>query len=219
MEAYGLSIPTRLEEICDPRRMGLIVYDMQAGVVSQLSNGPATVAKIAPILEAARSAGFRIFFTRHMWLPKESSGVGQLRRAMIWEHTQAIDALKTPFDPGSRAWQIVAELTPGPSEVVVDKITMSCFEGTFLDIAFRDLGLQGFAIVGIALEVGIAPTVMHACDLNYLPVVISDACGYRSEEAHKRALESFRFAGEVMLTDSSTITKLMSACTPTNVHA
>lgn len=214
VEAFGLRIPTSLEEACDPRRMGLIVYDMQRGVVSQLSNGSATVAKIKPVLEAARAHGYRIFFTRHMWLPKESSGVGQLRRSMIWQHTQAVDTLRPPFTPGSKDWEIVVELAPQANEIVVDKITMSCFEGTFLNNAFRDLGLQAFAIVGIALEVGIAPTVSHACDLNYIPIVVSDACGYRSEEAQKRALDSFKFTGEVMVTDSSSIQRLMSAWNP-----
>jgi hypothetical protein len=30
---FGLNIPQTLEEICDPMRMALLVYDMQVGVV------------------------------------------------------------------------------------------------------------------------------------------------------------------------------------------
>ena len=55
---------------------------------------------------------------------------------------------------------------------MIDKITMSAFEGTFLDIAFRDCGINSFVIVGIALEVGIEPTVRHGMDLGYIPVVV-----------------------------------------------
>ncbi len=31
---FGLDIPRTLEEVCDPRRMALLVYDMQVGIVS-----------------------------------------------------------------------------------------------------------------------------------------------------------------------------------------
>ena len=49
---------------------------------------------------------------------------------------------------------------------------MSAFEGTFLDVALRDLGVNSFAICGIATEIGIEPTVRHGADLGYIPVVV-----------------------------------------------
>ena len=36
--AYGLSIPETLEEVCDRDRVALLIYDMQAGILSQLKN-------------------------------------------------------------------------------------------------------------------------------------------------------------------------------------
>jgi nicotinamidase-related amidase len=39
---------------------------------------------------------------------------------------------------------------------------MSVFAGTPLEMALRDLGIRAFAIAGVALEIGIAPTVWHA---------------------------------------------------------
>jgi isochorismate hydrolase len=35
---YGLSIPQTLEEVCDPQRVALLVYDMQVGILSQIKN-------------------------------------------------------------------------------------------------------------------------------------------------------------------------------------
>jgi nicotinamidase-related amidase len=43
----------------------------------------------------------------------------------------------------------------------------------------RDLGVTAFAIVGVALEVGIEPAVRHATDLGLISVVVADACGGR----------------------------------------
>jgi hypothetical protein len=36
--AFGLSIPQILEEVCDPQPGALAVYDMQAGILSQIKN-------------------------------------------------------------------------------------------------------------------------------------------------------------------------------------
>jgi nicotinamidase-related amidase len=53
---------------------------------------------------------------------------------------------------------------------------MSAFEGTPLPIILRDCALNAFAIVGVATEVGIEPTVRHGADLGFIPIVVSDAC-------------------------------------------
>jgi len=36
--AFGLRIPQTLEELCDPQRVALLVYDMQVGILSQIKN-------------------------------------------------------------------------------------------------------------------------------------------------------------------------------------
>jgi hypothetical protein len=34
--AYGLGIPETLEDVCDPNRVALLVYDMRVGILSQV---------------------------------------------------------------------------------------------------------------------------------------------------------------------------------------
>jgi nicotinamidase-related amidase len=102
----------------------------------------------------------------------------------------------------------VPELAPLPSEAIFDKITMSAFVGTPLDIALRDCGIRAFAIVGVALEVGIEPTVRHATDLGYIPVVVADACGSRDKTAAQRALDGIAFAGGSLLTKVDVVCSL-----------
>src|SRR5205823_10108535 len=79
--AYGLEIPQNLAETCNPKRTALLVYDMQVGILRQIRNGPELVARVKSVLAAARAAGLRVFFMRHMSLPKEAAGVFQLRMA------------------------------------------------------------------------------------------------------------------------------------------
>ena len=80
-KAFGLEIPENLEEACELNRTALVVYDMQVGIFSQLSNGSEIKSQVVKVLQAAREVSLRIFFMRHMSLPNELSGVFQLRMA------------------------------------------------------------------------------------------------------------------------------------------
>jgi len=200
--AFGLNIPQALEDICDPTRLALIVYDMQVGIVKQIEDGRQITGRVLQVLEAARKAGVRVFFTRHMSLPKELMGVSQFRTAMAWQRVNSVDEVKPWFLRDAPGFHLIPEMNPLPSEAIFDKITMSAFEGTPLDIALRDCGINAFAIVGIAMEIGIEPTVRQGADLGYIPVVVKDACGFGHCDAAARSLASLEFAGDALLTNA-----------------
>jgi biuret amidohydrolase len=203
--AFGLNIPQSLEEVCDPSRLALLVYDMQVGIMRQLPSPAAITERVVAVLDAARDGGYRVFFSRHMSLPNELAGVAQLRTAMAWQRQDDVSKVRPAFLRDSAAFQLVPEVTPKASEAIFDKITLSCFVGTPLELALRDCGIVAIAIVGVALEVGIEPTVRHAADLGFIPVVASDACGGGDAEARERSLASLAFAGDAILTDARTL--------------
>jgi biuret amidohydrolase len=208
--AYGLEIPETLDDVADPRRLALIVYDMQAGVVGQIEHATEVTARVRTVLDAARSAGVRVFFTRHMSLPNEVAGASALRTAMAWQRVPSVAQVTPAFPRGSAQFELIPEVSPLPSEAVFDKLGMSAFVGTPLDIVLRDCGISALAIVGVAMEVGIEPTVRHATDLGFLPVVVTDACGSGNQQAAERSLESLRFAGGSLFTDSATLCKALT---------
>jgi hypothetical protein len=76
--AYGLEVPQNLKEACDPRRLALIVYDMQVGILRQVQGGDAVTANVAKV-------------PRHMSLPRELMGVFQFRMAMAWQRVGSVD--------------------------------------------------------------------------------------------------------------------------------
>ena len=210
-QGFGLDIPKTLEDACDPATMALIVYDMQAGVLRQLPDGGAgAVERVSQVLTAARAGGYPVFFTRHMSLPVRLMGRTQLRTAMAWQRVDDPEKVQSWFLRGAPAFEIVADLSVRGDEAVFDKLAMSAFAGTPLEMALRDLGIRAFAIAGVALEVGIAPTVWHAVDLGLIPVVVTDACDGRDRPAMQRVLDDFRFSGEALLTDIATITPLLA---------
>src|SRR5215471_7904018 len=207
--AYGLSIPQTLQEVCDPQRIALLVYDMQVGILSQIKNGNAVTRQVLKVLTAARNASVRVFFSRHLSLPKELMGMFQFRMAMAWQRVDSPDQVNPWFLRDAPGFQIVPELSPLPAEGVFDKLTMSAFEGTWLDFALRDCGINALIIAGIATEIGIEPTARHGADLGYIPVLVTDASGAGNEEAAKRSIESLKFAGDVWITDTDTVCEIL----------
>jgi nicotinamidase-related amidase len=206
---YGLDVPQSLEDVVDPARMGLLVYDMQVGVVPQIPTGAEVTARASEVLGAARGAGYRVFFTRHTSLPAEVSGVAELRTAMAWQRVERVGDVRPSFPRDAPQTQIIPEVAPLPSEAVFDKIGMSAFVGTPLEQVLRDCRLIALAVVGVALEVGIEPTLRHAADLGLIPVVVADACGSRDQAARVRALDGLAFAGDAMITDAAPLCALL----------
>jgi nicotinamidase-related amidase len=208
--AYGLSIPRTLAEACDPARTAVLVYDLQVGVVSQVAGGAEIVERAGRVIDAARAGGYRVLYCRHMFLPLKLAGVNALRTAMIWQRTDKVDELKPFLTPGSPGSELVPELRPTEDELVFDKVTMSAFEGTPLDIVLRDCHIDTLVIVGIATEIGIEPTVRHGLDLGYLPILVTDACGHGDADAARRSLDTLRFAGGTLFTDTDELTGLLA---------
>src|SRR6201993_1644526 len=93
-EFSGIKIPGSLEEIVTPQNTALIIYDMQAGITRQIRHGEEITQRVSRVLAAARAAGVRTFFTRHMSLPKELMGAFQCRTAMAWQRVDSPGKVK-----------------------------------------------------------------------------------------------------------------------------
>src|SRR5919199_1540371 len=147
----GLDIPESLAETLEPSTLALVVYDMQVGILSQIDGADRVLANVLRLLDAARERGVRTLFLRHYFMPTELAGVFQLRQAKAWQR-KARAADPRPLIPhGSPGFALVPELEPRAGEAVLDKITMSAFEGTPLDIVLRDCGVRAYLIAGDAL--------------------------------------------------------------------
>jgi biuret amidohydrolase len=206
--AFGLEVPQTLAEVCAPSRTALVVYDMQVGILGQIATAESVTSRVLEVLGAAREGGVRVFFIRYMSLPRELMGVSQLRMAMAWQRVASVDQIQPWFLRDSPGFPLVPEISPLPSEAIFDRITMSAFEGTPLDIALRDCGITSFVIVGVAMEIGIEPTVRHGADLGYIPIVVTDACGAGHAEAAARSIASLKFTGDAILTTTQELSRI-----------
>ena len=206
-----LPVTRTLADACDPASFALVVYDCQVGILRQLPEPQALLDGVLRVLQACREAGVRVVFMRHLSMPLELSGSFTLRQAMAWQRVERPEDVRPWFLRDSEAHALVPELAPRPSEAVLDKVTMSAFEGTPLDIVLRDCGVRAYLIAGVAIEAGIEPTVRHSADLGYIPVVVRDACGAGDAAAGARAMDALAFAGDAMIADTEQVCAALSA--------
>jgi biuret amidohydrolase len=207
----GLDIPETLEDALRPEALAFLVYDMQVGVLTQVDGADTVLANVLRLLTAARERAVRTVFLRHYFMPTELQGVYQLRQAKVWQRKERAADTSPLIPHGSPGFALAPELEPRPGEPVLDKITMSAFEGTPLDIVLRDCGVRAYLIAGVALEVGIEPTVRHSADLGYVPVVVRDACGTGDPDAAARSFETMAFAGDAMIATTDEVCAALSA--------
>jgi len=207
----GLDVPESLQDALDPATLAFVVYDMQTGILAQIADRDRVVANVLRVLAAARKQGVRTVFTRHYFMPTELAGVYQLRQAKIWQGKERAAETRPLIPHGSPGFALAEGLEPRPGEAVLDKITMSAFEGTPLDIVLRDCGVRAYLIAGVATEVGgVADRGLDA-DLGYIPVVVRDACGAGDEAAGRRAFQSLEFAGDAIMADTDEICSALTA--------
>jgi nicotinamidase-related amidase len=209
-QAGELYVPLDLADLCDRKSTALLVYDMQVGICSQIRAGEVIVERCAVAISAARGIGMRVVYTRHLSCPKAWMGATQYRSAMAWQKTDEPSTVKPWFLRDAASTAIVPELLPTPDDLVLDKLSMSAFEGTPLAFVLKDCGIVGLAICGIAVEIGIEPTTRHATDLGFVTIVLSDACGHGHAEAAQRSMDTMRFIGEAMITDVQTFVRLLA---------
>jgi biuret amidohydrolase len=79
---HGLPIAGSLEGACDPRRLALLIYDMQVGICHQVPCGPAITEACKRLRDHCRAASVPVAYSRHLSLPHHWMGAFQTR--MRW---------------------------------------------------------------------------------------------------------------------------------------
>ena len=192
--AFGMAVPESVAEMCQPPRVAVLVYDAQVGILAHIRDRAAVLTQIRTVVDAARRIGVPVVYVRHVSVPPSHMGVGALRTAMAWQRAERAEDVRSPFPHHASHAQLVDELMPAAGEPVFDKLGMSAFVGTPLEVVLRDRGVTTLILVGAVLEIGIEPTARHAADLGFLPIVVEDACGVVEPEAAERSLASLDYS-------------------------
>ncbi len=89
---------------------------------------------------------------------------------------------------GTNGANIIPELAPNKTDIVIPKRRYSGFFGTDLDITLRERGVESLRLVGDCTNICVLYTAADARNLGYVVEVVKDGVTSFDEEAHLDAL-------------------------------
>ena len=160
----------------------LLVIDVQHDFVDtdgRVSAGyaPAVIPSIRTLIESFRAADLPIIFTRESHRPGQVDG-GLEPEYRIPEHCVE----------GTHGHDIVEDVAPMPSEMVIDKRRYSCFLGTELEFLLRKFRTDTLVVCGLTSDCCVHWTAGDAFQRDFHVRVVEDATAGTSPEAHEASL-------------------------------
>src|SRR5574340_675120 len=89
---------------------------------------------------------------------------------------------------GTTGAEIIAELKPGPGDIVIPKRTYSGFYGTTLEATLKKLGIDGLRLTGCVTHICVLFTASDAVLRDYPVTVVKDGVAGIAKEDHDAAL-------------------------------
>ena len=187
------------EQRCEAGRSALVVIDMLNDFLHpdgktaldggrDLTAGRAVIGLIDRLIGGARAGGVPVFYVQHSTLPNQASHSGP------WLDARSRASYSSPDIATEGSWgqQIVDELAPQESDVIIKKHRYSGFAGTRLDELLRAGGRDTIILCGVSTNVCVESTARQGFDLDYYVLLPEDACGSWSNELHEASLETAR---------------------------
>ena len=192
----------------DLAHTALIIIDMQRDFllpggfgetlgndVSQLQR---VVAPLVGLLDAARAAGMLIVHTREGHLPDLSDcPPAKLNRGLPSKRIGDPGAFGRILVRGEYGHDIVDELAPLDTEVVIDKPGKGAFYATELAAILADNDITQLLVTGVTTEVCVHTTTREANDRGFECVVVSDCVGSYFPEFQRVGLEMIAAQGGI----------------------
>lgn len=140
-----------------------------------------SIEAMKPIIASARAAGVPVIYTGQEKLPSTKVHAGR------WADK---NSRKMENIPGTweRGFEIVADLAPTDSDIVIRKAKPSAFFGTLLLSYLVELGVDSLMCIGCATSGCVRSTVIDAFSYNYRVAVVEEGCFDRTDASHAVSL-------------------------------
>jgi biuret amidohydrolase len=153
----------------DPTRTALLIIDAQreyfdADGALFTEHAGEILGNLLALRDAARSAGARVIFIRHV----QAADGSDTGRMGDFDDTES-------FVAGTRGVEIVPQLAPRRDEPIVDKTRYSAFVNTRLESILKTWGVDTLLITGLMTQYCSVTTARHAHDLDYRVIFVTDA--------------------------------------------
>jgi len=137
------------------------------------------VAAIRRLIEAARIKGLPIIYTTNAYRPDRwDLGIFRSKNARVQEWSSGTAATNLDGDA------IVAEIAPGPSDILVLKQMPSAFHGTRLQSYLTFLNCDSVIVTGTTTSGCVRASVIDAFSQNFRVIVAEECCFDRSQASH-----------------------------------
>ena len=206
----------------DPKQTALVIIDMQrdfmepGGFGETLGNDVSQLARavkpIGSLLAAARDMGMLVVHTREGHLPDLSDAPpAKVERGAPSLRIGDPGPMGRILIRGEAGHDIIQELYPLDSEIVIDKPGKGAFYATELTDVLSKYGIENLLVCGVTTEVCVNTTVREANDRGYRCVVISDGCASYFPEFHEMGLKMIKAQGGIFgwVSDSAAVLKAM----------
>jgi nicotinamidase-related amidase len=210
----------------------LLIIDMQrdfmepGGFGETLGNDVSQLARavkpIAAVLEAARHLDMLVVHTREGHLPDLSDApAAKVERGAPSLRIGDPGPMGRILIRGEAGHDIIPELYPLDSEIVVDKPGKGAFYATDLGDILRKHRIQNLLVCGVTTEVCVNTTVREANDRGYRCVVLADGCASYFPEFHEMGLKMIKAQGGIFgwVSDSAAVLRAMTAETSNKLAA
>src|SRR5437763_5765539 len=187
--------------------------------VSQLARA---VKPIGALLDAARDTGMLVVHTREGHLPDLSDAPpAKVERGAPSLRIGDPGPMGRILIRGEAGHDIIPELYPLDSEIVIDKPGKGAFYATELGDVLQRYGIENLLVCGVTTEVCVNTTVREANDRGYRCVVLADGCASYFPEFHEMGLKMIKAQGGIFgwVSDSAAVLRAMTAQTSSNLAA
>jgi nicotinamidase-related amidase len=152
------------------------------------------------LLDAARTAGATVVYTRVAWQP----GLADL---VVNSPILGIVRQSGCLVEGSDKAEILPALAPKDGDLVLTHQRVGGFSASQLDVLLRSRGIDTVLFAGVATNFSVEGTARQASDLGYRTVIVSDACSAEDDATHEASIGSLGLLAEIA-TSADTIAAL-----------
>jgi len=176
----------------DPASTAVLSLDVQEGLLGFVPEAQSAIPAAARTVATARRRGCRLFHVGLGFEPGYPEILpGHPRFGMIKD--------RGLFLMGSASARVHADLRQD-GDVFIAKHRVSGFSGNALELILRAQGIRTLVLFGFTTSGIVLSTLRQAADLDYLCIVVQDACFDRDPEVHRVLTEKVFPAQATVLT-------------------
>jgi nicotinamidase/pyrazinamidase len=161
----------------------IIVVDMVKDTFKEVSRLPITqegrsiIPNLQKLLKESRKRGFPIIFANDSFLKEDFIFKGKLKSHSI---------------RGTEGAEVVADLKPESTDIILPKRRFSAFFKTDLDQTLRVFGVDTIVVTGLTIEFCVLTTVMDGLCHDFSAIILEDCTVSHNKERHQVCLSLYR---------------------------